>query len=161
MRQALLREVAAKKLLDGSFTRMASYGSCNLLQPLATTNQMLRRGSLSGGGSGIGNGSGGGNGVPQMPRYSSASGGGGGGARPSLAAGSGGGSSEAESPVGRSVGVCQAPRAELLSPKGGPRSAPVSPGASPKAAARDGLRQPLVLGPLTNERSAHEYFDNW
>ncbi|KAI8475071.1 MAG: HotDog domain-containing protein [Monoraphidium minutum] len=164
MRRDLLREVAAKRLLDGSVARgpgLASYGSCNLLPPLAAARSssrewlasggsgggaadtpLLRRSSGSGGRASAGGGGAGGGGGDGS---STDSGGddpgpgpgprpGSGGGRASSGGGFGGGGGVLNfSAVGRSVGVCPSPRVDILSPKSTPRSAPVSPAASPKA----------------------------
>lgn len=180
MRQNLIKEEAAKKLLDGSFTRMTSsrimsssgamigYGSCNLLAPLAASHG----GSFSESGvtnpgapmsRSFGNGSahGGGCGRCDTAKEGGAGGdGGGGGAEgggESLNGGVAGGVTPAGGEMGvtgrTTLGLHRSPRVDIVSPGVGSvtRSAPVSPAGSPRAG---------LVGSLS-ERSTHEFFDNW
>lgn len=152
MRQELIKEAAAKKLLDGSYTRMSSYGSCNLLAPLTSANGASpggslppRRTSLSGAG-----------GLSVALRGNGGGGSGSGSSAANGLAGPGGlgafAASNAAS-AGSTLGVFPSPRVDL-GHQVTAASAPASPATSPKA-------PPLVVGSLVSERSAHEYFDNW
>jgi hypothetical protein len=191
MRQALLKEAAAKRLLDGSLTRLTSYGSCNLLVPLA--------GALSGNGSGAlapgvtvaRSSSAGAAEPPPRPPSAGPGSGGGGAAAPRWSSG-GGGSRRASEAGGVSAafaaaghGACSAlglvPASRIDAFAGAaaqqhPASAPVSPAVSPRSGGGGGggagaPGAPPLAGPVATPvqplvgsysgQSAHEYFDNW
>jgi hypothetical protein len=153
MRHDLLKEAAAKKLLDGSLTRMSSHGSCNVLsQDLAASAAAAaaaasaRASMLAAGGAAAGCG-----GARPFGGFGAAASGfredgGAAGARaidiPAVVTSNG---------ASKTLGVCPSPKLEGIFPiKSGQRSAPVSP--------KGQLRQQLRVGSVP---SPHEYFDNW
>jgi len=152
MRQNLITEAAAKKLLDGSLTRFTSYGSCNLLAPLAASGLLSPSYSSAGGDS---NGNGGAAGMEALRLRASGDGSGGGGG------GGGLGKRMSEGSGSTRLGVFPSPKIDIACTSGShppARSAPVSPAASPRAPPPS--MHAVLVGSLS-EKSAHEYFDNW
>jgi hypothetical protein len=184
MRQALLKEAAAKRLLDGSLTRLTSYGSCNLLVPLATA---LSARTSGGGGpavAGVGvtrsNSAGAaaeahcGTGLAgSSARWSAdgVDGSGGGGNRGTARASEPGlracavlglvpsAGSDAVPAAASALHAASAPASPVTSPRMIPGAGRGSGAAAAAGFAAAALVQPLVGS--HSGHSAHEYFDNW
>jgi hypothetical protein len=151
MRQELLQEGSPPKRPDDGglgaaarqrHARIASHGSCNLLAAVAAGGAAADVYVAEAGGAAA---------AALESACGRASSGGGGAAAATAAA------------VGRSVGVCPSPKeAELASLRCVPRSAPVSPGQSPRVASGEAaVARQAALPLLAPQGSAHEFFDNW